>query len=193
VRFVIANERLLEIAEDKRVVLDPRTGSFVPDESPAPAGGRELTEKEFGTLVAARRVEVLYRLCEQLAHLTFLRTENDRDVVTLEHLNAAFGPRDPAPVGATNIRMRVHPLGFGIVELDLPPGTLTRAVLETRFGNGREQPRLHTNTPFVFGYDIAATDPVGRCSLFANCVDDAPDASVISITFRTETPTPATA
>jgi hypothetical protein len=147
----------------------------------------ELTERECARLVCRSRLDVLQALGERVCRVERLKSPDNREIVTLENLRAAVRiPQDPPPLNGRSFDVRAHPLGFGIVELTLPAGVVSREELEGRFGPGTSLPIMPEGSSFPFLYKVNVQEPRARCSMFAYCTGQDLRASVVEITFRTE-------
>src|SRR3982750_3421712 len=111
------------------LVFDFVSGNFIPDRSylaeVAPdAGADELTQPAFARLMAERRVDVLLIWAERLCQA---KSGSAEDL-----LQAIGASMKPAPLGASEIRVRGDDVSLANVELELPPGTIAKRELDER-------------------------------------------------------------
>lgn len=149
------------------LVFDFVSGNLIPDRSymseVAPGSGRDvdaLTQSEFARLVAERRVDVLHIWAERLCSA---KSGSAEDL-----LQAIGASMKPAPLGASEIRVRGDEVSLANVELELPPGTIAKRELDARFGEGRKLPRTGPYASHTFVYFVEVEGAPHSCSVFAS-------------------------
>lgn len=160
------------------LVFDFVSGNLIPDRSylteVAPdSGAEELTQPEWARLMAERRVDVLGIWAERLCQA---KSGSAEDLLT-----AIGASMKPAPLGASEIRVRGGEVGQANVELILPPGTISKDLLDERFGESRA---LQHD---VIRYDVTQAGAPCSCSIFASFADaPQPRSTVKTLTLRLE-------
>ena len=131
--FYAVNDRPVQIVQLRDggadcLVLDMRTGNFVPDRRyfayTVPGSGKDVdafSASEFAWRVAAIRAQLLRRWAERLC-----RAQSGAEQDIREALGVATAP---PPLRATAARVRGGEIGLATVELELPPQVLWRGAL----------------------------------------------------------------
>jgi hypothetical protein len=159
------------------LVFDFVSGNLIPDRSylseTTSEGAEELTQPEWARLMAERRVDVLAIWAERLCQA---KSGSAEDLLT-----AIGASMKPAPLGATEIRVRGGEVGQAHVELILPPGTIAKDILDERFGESRA---LQHD---IIRYDVTQLGAPCSCSIFASFTESPqPRSTVKTITLRLE-------
>lgn len=152
--FYAVNDRPVAIVETPSgdrdcLVFDFTSGNLTPDRAyfseVVPGSGKDvdsLTQQEFADLVAACRVDVLYRWAERLC-----RGEDMHQIASL----------DPPPLGALSVHVESKS-----IELTLPSNTFAQADIEHRFGPGQPM-----TGPDLLTYEL----PIAGCTILATYGD----------------------
>lgn len=159
------------------LVFDFVSGNLIADRSylteVTSEGAEELTQPEFARLMAERRVDVLAIWTERLCQA---KSGSAEDLLT-----AIGASMKPAPLGASEIRVRGGEVGQANIELILPPGTIAKDLLDERFGDSR------VLQPEVLRYEITQLGAPCSCSLFASFAEaPQPRSTVKTVTLRLE-------
>lgn len=146
------------------LVFDFVSGNLIPDRSyltevTPDSGAEELTQPEFARLMAERRADVLLIWAERLCQA---KSGSAEDL-----LQAIGASMKPAPLGASEIRVRGDEVSLANVELILPPGTIAKRELDERFGEGRKLPSTGPSAGHVFVYFVEQPHAQHSCSVFA--------------------------
>lgn len=177
-RFFAVNDRPVAIVEAPNgspecLVFDFVSGNLIPDRSylaelTANTGEHdELTQLQFAHLVAERRVDVLHMWAERLCRAPSGSAE--------DLLTAIGASMKPAPLGASEVRVRGGEVGIANIELLLPPNTLAKGELDESFGESRALPSTGPGAAQVISYEVDEEGQPGRCTVFAS-FGEAPQA-----------------
>ncbi len=154
------------------LVFDFVSGNLIPDRSylteVTQDGAEELTQPEFARLMAERRVDVLAIWAERLCQA---KSGSAEDLLT-----AIGASMKPAPLGASEIRVRGGDVGQANVELILPPGTIAKDLLDERFGDSSA---LQHD---VVRYEVTQLGAPCSCGIFASFAG----STVKTVTLRLE-------
>lgn len=159
------------------LVFDFVSGNLIPDRSylseTTSDGAEELTQPEWARLMAERRVDVLAIWAERLCQA---KSGSAEDLLT-----AIGASMKPAPLGATEIRVRGGEVGQANIELILPPGTIAKDILDERFGESRA---LQHD---IIRYDVTQQGAPCSCSIFASFTEaPQPRSTLKTVTLRLE-------
>lgn len=190
-KYYAVNDRPLVLAQlpdgsEALLVFDFATGNLIADPSYykliTPGSGKDvdsLTEQEFEQRIASSRVDLLRMWCERMCALPTGSTPELEALVGI----GTPGSRDQVALGGDRIQIDgdAH-----AITLQLPPGVITRALLERRFGAGVAVPRDEGASPNRFSYRVEVARADHRCVLIATA--HAPDlgADLTALTFRME-------
>jgi hypothetical protein len=154
------------------LVFDFVSGNLIADRSylteVTSEGAEELTQPQFARLMAERRVDVLAIWAERLCQA---KSGSAEDLLT-----AIGASMKPAPLGASEIRVRGGEVGQANVELILPPGTIAKDLLDERFGESRA---LQHD---VVRYEVTQLGAPCSCGMFASFTG----TTVKTVTLRLE-------
>jgi hypothetical protein len=79
---------------------------------------------------------------------------------------------EPPPAGTSKVQLVKHPLDFDYLEIYLSGRTLTRAQLDAHFGESRELPRVHWDSPRTIAYDVEVPGAPFKCAAFASFAEE---------------------
>lgn len=154
------------------LVFDFVSGNLIPDRSylteVTSEGAEELTQPEWARLMAERRVDVLAIWADRLCQA---KSGSAEDLLT-----AIGASMKPAPLGASEIRVRGGEVGQANIELILPAGTIAKDILDERFGESRA---LQAD---IVRYAVTQTGAPCSCSIFASFAG----TTVKTVTLRLE-------
>jgi hypothetical protein len=93
---------------------------------------------------------------------------------------------EPPPEGTSRMTLHKHPAGFIYAEIALSGKTLTRARLDAYFGESRDLPRIHYDSPYLISYNVEVLGAPHKCAVFARFRQDPanPTAAAFEITLR---------
>lgn len=178
-RFYAVNDRPVALVEGPTgtpecLVFDFVSGNLIPDRSyvneVATGEHEELTQQQFAHLVGERRVEVLQIWAERLCRATSGSAE--------DLLTAIGASMKPAPLGASEVRVRGGEVGVAKVELELPPNTISRGELDGMLGESQALAR-NPGGPHVLAYEVTQNGAPYRCMVFASFAEEPRDASSV--------------
>jgi hypothetical protein len=171
---------------DEAYVFDDANGNFKNDPAYLSLvdveSGRdtvELAASRFEQVLAACRVALVRRWCEQMSAIKGTGPE----------LAAIFGDGTtlPLPLGAEKVEIRPDALAFATVVLRLPIGVLKRWQVEQTFGAGTEEERIRDFLPHRFRYPVNV-GALYVCALYVSTPSAAAgiDADVITLALNQE-------
>jgi hypothetical protein len=79
---------------------------------------------------------------------------------------------EPPPARTRKVELVKHPIGFDYLEIYLSGRTLTRAQLDAHFGDSRELPRVHWDSPRTIAYDVEVPGAPFKCAVVASFAEE---------------------
>lgn len=178
-KFYAVNDRPVALVEGPTgtpecLVFDFVSGNLIPDRSyvneVATGEHEELTQQQFAHLVGERRVEVLQMWAERMCRATSGSAE--------DLLTAIGASMKPAPLGASEVRVRGGEVGAAKVELELPPNTISRGELDGLLGESTPLART-PGGPHMLVYEVTVDYAPYRCMVFASFAEEPRDTSSV--------------